>query len=94
MLFGQVTDLNTEIQLRTQSGGIDSYSPLRSVILMRKGDESLTACIRDPALQNLDRLVAIDFLDRLPMEYKNYLHNMVGDDIDTDLFMVHLIPHA
>ncbi|KAI5124715.1 hypothetical protein M0805_004321 [Coniferiporia weirii] len=77
MLFGQVTDLNTEFQLKFSSSKADN--PLR-----------------DPMFRGLDKLVATDFLESLPMEYRGYLYTMGQnpDAVDTDLFMVHLIPHA
>ncbi|KAL5495283.1 hypothetical protein ACEPAI_746 [Sanghuangporus weigelae] len=76
MLFGLVTDLNTEIQLKSQLKS-EAFSPLR-----------------DHSFLTLDKLVAVDFLQNLPLEYKHYLQNMSESQIDTDLYMVHLIPHA
>ena len=43
----------------------------------------------------LDRLVTNDFIASLPAEYKNPLGmaDQAGQ-IDTDLYLVHLLPHA
>lgn len=81
MLFGEVTDHNTEYQLQHPT------SP-------RKTDDPYVR----PAFHDLDRLVAEDFLTSLPDEYKNYLftlnHSQNPEAIDTDLYLVHLVPHA
>lgn len=78
MLFGKVTDFTVRMNLH---GQILGSSNIKS----------------SPAFQALDRLVAVDFLANLPQGYKNCLG--VGDpsgrtNIDTDLYLVHLIPHA
>ncbi|KAI0639794.1 hypothetical protein C8Q77DRAFT_1214234 [Trametes polyzona] len=46
-----------------------------------------------PGFEALDRLVARDFLQSLPPEFK---HLDITNDgaLDTDLYMVHLVPHA
>ena len=46
-----------------------------------------------PGFEELDRLVAQDFLHSFPQDYK---HLGVSDDggLDTDLYMAHLVPHA
>ncbi|KAI0361192.1 hypothetical protein OH77DRAFT_1585344 [Trametes cingulata] len=46
-----------------------------------------------PGFKELDRLVAQDFLQSLPPEFKNV--DITSDGaLDTDLYMVHLVPHA
>lgn len=46
-----------------------------------------------PGFQELDSLVTHDFLESLPTSMK---HLGVNDDgsLDTDLYMVHIVPHA
>lgn len=81
MLFGKVTDHNTEYQLQHPASPCKTDDP----------------CCR-PSFKSLDKLVADDFLENLPAQYHRYLYDLgqcpetVG--IDTDLYMVHLIPHA
>ena len=80
MLFGEVTDHNTEFQLR------HPVSP-------RKTDDPYTIA----TFAALDRLVAVDFLASLPDEYKNYIVSLSqthGAAIDTELYLVHLVPYA
>ncbi|PAV22367.1 hypothetical protein PNOK_0232400 [Pyrrhoderma noxium] len=74
MLFGQVTDFNTELNLKTRF--VANVAPHN-----------------DPSFRLLDRLVAKDFLGRLPPEYSGNSYIKINC-IDTDLLMVHLIPHA
>ncbi|KAL1951612.1 hypothetical protein VTO73DRAFT_761 [Trametes versicolor] len=46
-----------------------------------------------PGFKELDRLVAQDFLQSLPLEFKHL--DITSDGVlDTDLYMVHLVPHA
>ncbi|OJT03012.1 hypothetical protein TRAPUB_6355 [Trametes pubescens] len=46
-----------------------------------------------PGFKELDRLVAQDFLQSLPAEFKHL--DITSDGVlDTDLYMVHLVPHA
>lgn len=42
----------------------------------------------------LDKLIAEDFLASLPPNERNYLAHIAGQPVDTDLYMVHLVPHA
>jgi hypothetical protein len=48
--------------------------------------------------EELDRLVSVDFIASLPPHFKtsfNDLESMYGGGgLDTDLYLVHLIPHA
>ena len=46
-----------------------------------------------PGFEELDRLVCVDFLASIPPSHKHYGINDDGS-IDTDLYLVHLIPHA
>jgi hypothetical protein len=50
-----------------------------------------------PGFRSLDRLVAVDFINSFPPDYRSCLG--VGDvadgsQLDTDLYMAHLVPHA
>lgn len=77
MLFGLVTDHNSEVQLESASTRLEDP-------------------MRHQRFRTLDRLCGDDFLSSLPPDYKNHLYNMHQnpDNIDTDLFMVHIVPHA
>ncbi|KAF8496657.1 hypothetical protein JB92DRAFT_3225901 [Gautieria morchelliformis] len=79
MLFGKVTDYTVRLNLRPS--------------VSSKGEDArLTSGFRA-----LDRLVAVEFLGSLPHVYKNCLgvgETPDGTNIDTDLYLVHLIPHA
>ncbi len=80
MLFGRVTDFNVRGNLRTNSASSKSQNPFFL-----------------PGFEELDSLVCHKFLDSLPPIYKN--SNGLGDSpdsttLDTDLYMVHVIPHA
>jgi hypothetical protein len=80
MLFGRVTDFNVRSGLRT-SGGAE-----------RSGD--ITG---SNLFLHLDRLVTRDFLESLPARFRSPLgagEHPDGTQIDTDLYLVHLIPHA
>ena len=43
--------------------------------------------------ESLDHLVCDEFLDKLPHFYKTF-DPLEGSPFDTDLYMVHIIPHA
>ena len=81
MLFGRVTDFGVRTNLRKRSVGL--LDPFQL-----------------PGFEELDRLVSGGFLDSIPLKYRNPL--TYGDaesvysngGLDTDLFMVHMIPHA
>ncbi|QRV91107.1 Fungal specific transcription factor domain [Ceratobasidium sp. AG-Ba] len=50
-----------------------------------------------PVFRALDRLVAVDFLQSLPVEYKSCLgvgENPDGSVVDPDLYLVHVLPFA
>jgi hypothetical protein len=78
ILFGRVTDFNTRLNLHTAS------TPLRAGEDIRMRDD----------FKFLDRIVSEDFLASLPTGMG--LQNCIGLDgvVDTDLFLVHVIPHA
>jgi len=79
MLFGKITDYTVRLRLRS--------SP------MAKGEDiRLTSGFRA-----LDRLVGVEFLNSLPAGFRNSLgvgEVPDGSNVDTDLYLVHLIPHA
>ncbi|KAF8898643.1 hypothetical protein BD779DRAFT_26545 [Infundibulicybe gibba] len=80
MLFGRVTDFNVRGNLRAPTAPSKSQNPF-----FLEGFEVL------------DKLLCSDFLDSLPQVYKN--NSGVNDTpdgcgLDTDLYMVHIIPHA
>jgi hypothetical protein len=78
MLFGRVTEFNVRTGLRS-SGGIE-----------RSGNITTSK-----AFMNLDRLVQNDFLEKLPPTFKDPIGGAgVHSRIDTDLYLVHLLPHA
>jgi len=81
MLFGKVTDMNTDYQLSHPS------SP-------RRTDDPYER----PGFPELDELVAVQFLRSLPPEYGHCLsckpHADFGMILDTDLYLVHVVPHA
>ncbi|KAI0080084.1 hypothetical protein K474DRAFT_1638510 [Panus rudis PR-1116 ss-1] len=47
-----------------------------------------------PGFEELDRLVSHGFLDSLPQHLKHLGVTDDGNALDTDLYMVHIIPHA
>lgn len=80
MLFGRVTDYNVRGNLRAPTAPSKNQNPF-----FLEG------------FKDLDKLVCTDFLESLPQIYKN--NNGVTDApegcaLDTDLYMVHIIPHA
>jgi len=81
MLFGKVTDFGVRANLRAEAPHSRSQSPWAT-----------------PGFEELDRLVCTDFISSLPLHFrKNFseLESMYGGGgLDTDLYMVHLIPHA
>jgi hypothetical protein len=80
MLFGRVTDFNVRGNLRAPTAPSKNQDPF----------------LLD-GFKQLDRLVCSDFLDSLPQIYKNNTGVTDAPDgsmLDTDLYMVHIIPHA
>ena len=50
--------------------------------------------VSDKKFRNLDKIIADDFLASLPPNERDYLSHIAERTVDTDLYMVHLIPHA
>lgn len=80
MLFGKVTDFNVRGSLRAPTAPSKHQNPF-----YLEGFEAL------------DKLVSSDFSENLPPLFKNN-HGVTdlpeGGVLDTDLYMVHIIPHA
>jgi hypothetical protein len=80
MIFGKVTDFNVRGSLRAAAPPSKNQNPFFLA-----------------GFEELDKLVSSDFLDSLPHLYKNN-HGVSdapsGSTLDTDLYMVHVIPHA
>ncbi|KAF9015259.1 hypothetical protein BDQ17DRAFT_1340748 [Cyathus striatus] len=80
MLFGKVTDFNVRGNLRAPTAPSKNQYPFHL-----------------DGFKGLDQLVSFDFLANLPQMYR---HNTGvtdapdGSSLDTDLYMVHIIPHA
>lgn len=79
MLFGRVTDYNVRGNLRAPTAPSKNQNPFYL-----------------DGFEELDRLVCSQFLDSLPQIYKNsgVTDAPEGSTLDTDLYMVHIIPHA
>lgn len=80
MLFGKVTDFNVRGNLRAPTAPSKSQNPF-----FLEGFEIL------------DKLVCSDFLENLPQIFRNnsgVTDAPEGSALDTDLYMVHIIPHA
>lgn len=80
MLFGKVTDFNVRGSLRSASAPSKNQNPFFLA-----------------GFEELDKLVSSDFLGSLPHIYKNNYgvsDAPTGSALDTDLYMVHIIPHA
>ena len=80
MLFGRVTDFNVRGHLRGSAALREHRNPFKL-----------------EGFKELDSLVSVDFLENLPpiFKNKNSITNLLeGNKLDTDLYMVHLIPHA
>jgi hypothetical protein len=80
MLFGRVTDFNVRGNLRAVSPPSKNQNPFFL-----------------PGFEELDDLVYQKFLGSLPLIYKN--NSGLSDTpewttLDTDLYLVHIIPHA
>lgn len=80
MLFGRVTDFTVQHSLRTSPHFIRDHGP---------------GAIQD--FNALDNLLCVEFPESLPPMYR---HNngvteaLEGSSVDTDLYLVHIIPHA
>ena len=80
MLFGRITDFNVRGNLRASMPPSKNQNPFYL-----------------DGFETLDKLVAHDFLESLPHAYKNHagVTDSIGNRVfDTDLYMVHIIPHA
>ena len=81
MLFGKVTDFGVRTNLRASA----PMSRIQSPFLLRGFEE-------------LDQLVSMDFIASLPPRFKNSFSELEsmygGGGLDTDLYLVHLVPHA
>lgn len=81
MLYGEVTDFNYLLQLRLPATPAKTDDPLQF-------DEFI----------ELDKLTAEDFLANLPHEFKDCLGYQIEPlttmSIDTDLYALHVVPHA
>ena len=80
MVFGRVTDFGVRTNLRAPP-----MSRIQNPFLI-------------PGFEELDRLVSVDFVASFPPRFKtsfSELESMYGGGgLDTDLYLVHLIPHA
>ncbi|KAF8168009.1 hypothetical protein B0H34DRAFT_814905 [Crassisporium funariophilum] len=80
MLFGKVTDFNVRGNLRAPTAPSKNQNPFFL-----------------PGFEEIDKLVSSDFLDSLPQIFKNNTganDAPDGSSLDTDLYMVHIVPHA
>lgn len=80
MLFGRVTDFNVRGNLRAPTAPSKNQNPY-----FLEG------------FQELDKLISTDFLQSLPQIFENNTRVTdvpEGTRLDTDLYMVHIIPHA
>jgi hypothetical protein len=80
MMFGRVTDFNVRGNLRSPTAPSKFQDPFQL-----------------PGFADLDRLVSSDFLENLPTMFKlTSTSDRPGShgSMDTDLYMVHIIPHA
>jgi len=80
MIFGKVTDFNVRGSLRAAAPPSKNQNPFFL-----------------DGFEELDKLVSSDFLNSLPHIYKNNYgvsDAPNGSTLDTDLYMVHIIPHA
>jgi len=81
MLFGKVTDFGVRTNLRA-SGPMPR---IQNPFLI-------------PGFEELDRLVCTEFIASLPPRFRNGLSEVEsmygGGGLDTDLYLVHLVPHA
>ena len=81
MLFGKVTDFGVRTNLRAST----PLSRIQNPFLI-------------PGFEELDRLVSMEFIACLPPRFKNSFSELEtmygGGGLDTDLYLVHLVPHA
>ncbi|KAI9445291.1 hypothetical protein H4582DRAFT_2108984 [Lactarius indigo] len=81
MLFGKVTDFGVRTHLRALAPPSRVQNPF--II---------------PGFEDLDRLVCMEFVSSLPPRFRNGFSDLEsmygGGGLDTDLYLVHLVPHA
>jgi hypothetical protein len=81
MLFGRVTDFGVRTNLRAAV----PMSRIQNPFLI-------------PGFEELDGLVSTEFFASFPPRFKNSFSELEsmygGGGLDTDLYMVHLVPHA
>ncbi|KIM48115.1 hypothetical protein M413DRAFT_439826 [Hebeloma cylindrosporum] len=80
MRFGKVTDFNVRGNLRAPTAPSKNQNPFFL-----------------PGFEEIDKLISSDFLQSLPQIYRNntgVTDVPDGSSLDTDLYMVHIIPHA
>ncbi|KIY62449.1 hypothetical protein CYLTODRAFT_438894 [Cylindrobasidium torrendii FP15055 ss-10] len=80
MLFGRVTDYNVRGNLRAATAPPKHTNPFTL-----------------DGFEALDKLVSHDFLESIPYIYKTnkgVTDAVGGSTLDTDLYMVHIVPHA
>lgn len=80
MLFGKVTDFGVRTHLRASAP-----SRIQNPFIM-------------PGFEELDRLVCMEFVRSFPPRFRNGFSDLEsmygGGGLDTDLYLVHLVPHA
>ena len=80
MLFGKVTDFGVRTHLRASAP-----SRTQNPFII-------------PGFEELDRLVCLEFVSSLPPRFRNGFSDLEsmygGGGLDTDLYLVHLVPHA
>ncbi|KAH9175263.1 hypothetical protein EDB89DRAFT_1847750 [Lactarius sanguifluus] len=81
MLFGKVTDFGVRTHLRA----LAPPSRIQNPFII-------------PGFEDLDRLVSMEFVNSLPPRFRNGFSDLEsmygGGGLDTDLYLVHLVPHA
>ena len=81
MLFGRVTDFGVRANLRASA----PLSRIQNPFII-------------PGFEEMDRLVCMDFIASLPPRFRNGFSELEsiygGGGLDTDLYLVHLVPHA
>jgi hypothetical protein len=110
MLFGRITDYTVRMGIRAplmNHGKTDDSSPFyhglspnaqTTRFSHRATSPAVGGDPRDaPGFRSLDCLVAVDFINNFPPNYRSCLgvgDGADGSQLDTDLYMAHLVPHA
>lgn len=80
MLFGRVTDFGVRTHLRASAP-----SRIQNPFII-------------PGFEELDQLVCMEFVSSFPPRFRNGFSDLEsmygGGGLDTDLYLVHLVPHA